>query len=158
MNWIPNKSWFVTPVNIFLVSPCEQNCIWNKIFSKNISGATAVKINSLDVPDAVRAGAEVRLTCDYNLEVQSHKALNQISDGRSRSKGSCRKYLSSLRKCNFSCRHQSAARPINILLMFLFVSKLTPLVGGHCIYLKSKVIILQMYFAFNSFRFIFAFD
>ena len=32
-----------------------------------------MKINSLDVPDAVRAGAEVRLTCDYDLEVQSPK-------------------------------------------------------------------------------------
>ena len=32
-----------------------------------------MKINSLDVPDAVRAGAEVRLTCDYDLEVQSHE-------------------------------------------------------------------------------------
>ena len=30
-----------------------------------------MKINSLDVPDAVRAGAEVRLTCDYDLEVKS---------------------------------------------------------------------------------------
>ena len=30
-----------------------------------------MKINSLDVPDAVRAGAEVRLTCDYDLEVRT---------------------------------------------------------------------------------------
>ena len=33
------------------------------------TGASTVKIRRLDVPDAVRAGTEVRLTCDYDLEV-----------------------------------------------------------------------------------------
>ena len=49
-----------------------------KIFSRlgikffeffTFTGASTVKIRRLDVPDAVRAGTEVRLTCDYDLEV-----------------------------------------------------------------------------------------
>eukprot|EP00090_Calanus_glacialis_P019525 TRINITY_DN29980_c0_g1_i1.p1 TRINITY_DN29980_c0_g1~~TRINITY_DN29980_c0_g1_i1.p1 ORF type:complete len:305 (-),score=33.92 TRINITY_DN29980_c0_g1_i1:178-1092(-) len=36
-----------------------------------ISGASTVRIRHLAVPDAVRSGTEVRLTCDYDLEGQT---------------------------------------------------------------------------------------
>ena len=35
-----------------------------------------MKIQRLDVPDAVRAGSEVRLTCDYDLEVSGNHLLS----------------------------------------------------------------------------------
>ena len=35
-----------------------------------------MKIQRLDVPDAVRAGSEVRLTCDYDLEVSGKHLLS----------------------------------------------------------------------------------
>ena len=37
-----------------------------------------MKIRRLDVPDAVRSGTEVRLTCDYDLEVRCYLQFNLL--------------------------------------------------------------------------------
>ena len=37
---------------------------------RNISGASmSIRIRHLEIPDAVRAGNEAKLTCDYDLKV-----------------------------------------------------------------------------------------
>lgn len=51
----------------------EQFRLWPQILL--ITGTIGVKIHRLDVPDAVRAGSEVRLTCDYDLEGQTLRTV-----------------------------------------------------------------------------------
>ena len=46
----------------------------------SFSGSSTVRIKHLDVPDAVRAGTEVALNCDYDLQVNIMMREENISN------------------------------------------------------------------------------
>ena len=72
--WQGVASWF-----IFNYSQLKSNKGWINAVTALFLGASTVRIRHLAVPDAVRAGTEVRLTCDYDLEV-NRMAFLVISD------------------------------------------------------------------------------